>query len=314
MLRPVTHEEVYPLLPAYAAGALDLDASDAVRAHLAGGCGACLQHVFGRRVGVEPRALPAPAGEPTAGDPAPSSRPTADRPGRALAAAVVTLALALAAAVGWMVVELRARETAARAEVARTAERLAEAQAARVDLTGRLDALEREVAALRNAEAEAAHAATEAALRDDLDAAHTRIDALGQVLRRRERELERLRLGVDGGDPLRATIAAPGVELLPLRAVPPFQDARGHALWRPGAASVLLWAFDLPAPPAGGSYRVRVTLADGRALAPRPLGVDGRGQASAPVPLDGAGGSPQEIDVVLEPAGRPVLQWRRAAG
>jgi hypothetical protein len=309
MLQPVTHEEVYPLLPAYAAGALDLDASDAVRAHLAGGCGACLQHVFGRRVGLEPRALPAPAG-----DPAPSSRATADRPGRALAAAVVALALALAAAVGWMVVELRARETAARAEVARTAGRLAEAQAARVDLTGRLDALEREVAALRNAEAEAAHAATEAALRDDLDAAHTRIDALGQVLRRRERELERLRLGIDGGDPLRATIAAPGVELLPLRAVPPFQDARGHAVWRPGAASVLLWAFDLPLPPAGGFYRVRVTLADGRALAPRTLGVDGRGQASAPVPLEAAGASPQEIDVVLEPAGRPVLQWRRAAG
>src|SRR5690349_14897131 len=160
MLRPVTHEEVYPLLPAYAAGALELDASDAVRAHLAGGCGACLQQVFGRHGGVERRALPAPAVEPRAVDtPSPPRRPPAERSGRALAVAVVTLALALAAAVGWMTVELRGREIAARADAARTAQQLAEAQAARVDLVARLDALERDVDALRNAEAEAAHAA-----------------------------------------------------------------------------------------------------------------------------------------------------------
>src|SRR5881409_1696482 len=42
--------------------------------------------------------------------------------------AIVALSVALAAAVGWMIVELRARETAARGEVARVADRLDDAE------------------------------------------------------------------------------------------------------------------------------------------------------------------------------------------
>src|SRR5437899_2001015 len=99
----VTHEELRALLASYAAGALDCEASAAVRALLAEGCLACLDELFVHPVGL-PRAV-APQSPPDA-PPAPS------RGG--LVVGIVGLSLALAAAVGWMIVELRARETAAR--------------------------------------------------------------------------------------------------------------------------------------------------------------------------------------------------------
>src|SRR5438445_13040420 len=52
----VTHDELCALLPHYAAGLLDEDASCALRMHLADGCVACLDELFPRPVGL-PRAL-----------------------------------------------------------------------------------------------------------------------------------------------------------------------------------------------------------------------------------------------------------------
>ena len=48
----VTHEELRALLAPYAAGVLDDETSQAVRAHLAGGCLACLDELFAHPVGL----------------------------------------------------------------------------------------------------------------------------------------------------------------------------------------------------------------------------------------------------------------------
>src|SRR5436190_3906960 len=66
----VTHEELRALLAPYAAGALDDETSQAVRAHLAGGCLACLDELFGHPVGL-PRAVVPETPTPTP-PPAPS--------------------------------------------------------------------------------------------------------------------------------------------------------------------------------------------------------------------------------------------------
>jgi putative zinc finger protein len=297
----VTHEEVRALVPAYAAGALDEFASDAVRAHLATGCTVCLADVYARPVGLprsdnasHPIVVPAP-------------RPRF-RPG--LGTAVVALALALAAAVAWIVAELRGREAESRAETARTAERLTDVVASRANLTARLEALEREVAASAEA-ASRATAALRAAgdesarLRDEIAAAGARVDALRARVRRRDDEIARLRLGGVGRSG--EVLAAPGAELLPLHALAPFRDGRGHVLWSAAGDGGVAYLFGLPR----ASYRVRVLLDDGREVSGTPFGVDGDGTAVVPVPTDTSHVHPRAVEVVLDPAGRRVLGWDR---
>jgi hypothetical protein len=297
----VTHEEVRALVPAYAAGALDEFASEAVRAHLATGCAACLADVYARPVGL-------PRGDNASRSivvPAPRARYRAG-----LGTAVVVLALALAAAVAWIVAELRGREAESRAEAARTAERLTDVVASRANLTARLEALEREVAASAEA-ASRATAALRAAgdesarLRDELAAAGARVDALRARVRRRDDEIGRLRLGGVGRSG--EMLAAPGAELLPLHALAPFRDGRGHVLWSAAGDGGVAYLFGLPR----ANYRLRVLLDDGREVSGTPFGVDGDGTAVVAVPTDTSHVHPRAVEVVLEPAGRSVLGWER---
>jgi hypothetical protein len=300
----VTHEELRALLPAYAAGALDGFASDAVRAHLATGCAACLAEVYARPVGL-PRTN---AGSPPV-VPAPPP-PAVDRRG-GLVAAVVALALGLTAAVAWIIVELRGREASSRTETARIEERLAGVVAARADLAARVEALARDVAgaeATASRATEAARAARDesARLRDELAAAQARIDALRGGIHRRENELARLRLGANGRSG--SMLDTPGAELLPLRAIAPFRDGRGHVLWSPADGGVA-WVFGLP--PA--SYRVRVVLNDDRELLGPAFRVDTAGGAVVALPTDTTRLRPQAVEIVLDPAGRRILGWERRA-
>src|SRR5206468_1244201 len=81
----VTHGELRPLLAGYAAGTLDEAGSEAVRAHLADGCVACLRDVFDRPVGL-PRTPASPA--------APAPRPAPPRRGVRVLAVGIGVALA----------------------------------------------------------------------------------------------------------------------------------------------------------------------------------------------------------------------------
>jgi uncharacterized protein HemX len=146
----VTHEELRALLPAYAAGALDDEAFQVVRAHLVGGCALCLNDMFERPVGLPRSAFretPAPPAAPAAAPAVPATPPSRHA---GLVAAVVALALALAAAVCWMVIELRQRATAEHGEAAAAESRLAEAEVARVGLAVRVEALEHALAAAKD--------------------------------------------------------------------------------------------------------------------------------------------------------------------
>src|SRR5689334_13965647 len=176
--RAVTHEELHALLPEYAAGTLDVEASQAVRAHLAGGCLECLNDVFVRPVGLPRSAGPPPAPAPRAAPPEPRARR-----GRALEAAVVVLAVAVAAGVAWTIAELRGREAAYRAQATAAASQLAETDAVRRDLAARVPALERDAESARAEAARQAAAIRETAeasarVQNELDAAHERIETL----------------------------------------------------------------------------------------------------------------------------------------
>jgi hypothetical protein len=315
MLWVVTHDEVRPRLAAYAAGDLDAVAAEEIRAHLAGGCESCLQELFGRPVGL-PRAAPEPpAPPPVSADPEPVASDAPPR-ARGLVVAVVLLAAALATTVGWMVVELRARDAARRAEATRAARELIAAEHARAAAQARAAGLDRDVAELRDSLARAAQAPPppdDPGLREELDSARGRITALTQTLHRRERALQRS-IGDGSAEAMREAVEAPNVELLRLGPVAPFRDVRGHALWHPGAERVLLYAYGLPPLSDGGRYRVDVELADGRRLGGPTFPVNASGQVTVPVRVEPSGESPRALRVVLEPGGRPVLDWRRAGG
>ncbi|HJQ83518.1 MAG TPA: hypothetical protein VKA21_05545, partial [Candidatus Binatia bacterium] len=261
-----------------------------------------------REPGREPNGMP------------PATRATVIPPPsrRDLAAAVVALAVALGAVVTAMIVDLKGREAASRTAATRALTDLAHSEGARAGLAARLDALERDLGRLhdeasRQAEEARDRSQEDQRLRDELEATQGQVAALGESLRRREREIARLKVASDGTDMLRDLAAAPGLEILELQPVAPFRDIRGHALWRPGAGSVLLYAFALPPLPADGRYRLRLTLDDGRELRGPSFDVGTGGEARVPVRLDG-GVPPRTIEVLLEPAGRPVLTWHRATG
>jgi hypothetical protein len=316
----VTHEDLRALLPAYAAGALDTEVFESVRAHLASGCLLCLQEVYDRPVGLPRTAFreapePAPAQPPPEPTPPPPVAnppvPTVRHVG--LVAAVVVLGLALAACVTWMIVELQTRLASEQATAARATARLGEAETARAALTARIEALaqaadvahdaaSRETAAEREAHAEVAA---------ELEAAREQIATLTRTLKRREGDLERMRLGLDGRDTLHDLVATPGLDLLRLRPVAPFRDVRAHALWRPGARSLLVYAFGLPTLPTEATYRVRIAL-DQAQNAERTLTPTPKGEATAAITFDHPPTHIQDIQILLDPPGKQVLAWTPA--
>ena len=182
-------------------------------------------------------------------------------------------------------------------------------------LEARATALDRDISELREAAGRAAEAGRPGddagGLRDELDTARARIATLEQTLRRRERELQHLAVGTASGETLREAVEAPDVELLRLGAVAPFRDVRGHALWHPGAERILVYTYGLPALSDGARYRVDVELPDGRRLGGPSFPVGASGQATVPVRVEPSRDSPRAVRVVLEPGGRPVLDWRR---
>ena len=303
----VTHEELRALLASYAAGALDDERSAAVRTHLAGGCLACLDELFGHPVGLPRAVVP---DSPSPGRPSPGSQ-------LGLLVAVVGVSLAFAAAVGWMIVERGAGERVARRKAARVARRLAEAEIARARLATRLDAVEREAAAAREDASRQAEATREVAeertqLGEDLAAARERIATFSRALARRDAELARLRLGLDGQDALHQVAGTPGADLLHLHPVPPFHNARGHALWSPSTDTLVLYAFNLPSVATAQTYRTRLTVDQGREVTGPSLTVH-HNDATTVIHLD-ATARLEAIDVLLDPPTTPVLSWRRPGG
>jgi hypothetical protein len=303
MLAVVTHEELRALLPRYAAGELEAEGALAVREHLADGCLGCLNDVFRRPVGL-PLAPPFGAGPRR-------------RPARWRRAAAVVLLVALifgGAALVWSTVaDLRRREAAVRADMAAAERRLAQRAADVAALGVRVGVLEREVTAAREALAKGVDAGVEITrLQERLDAAALRIAQLVRNVRRRDAELDRLRLSVEEREAVRELLTTPGVEMLDLTAVPPFRRARGHVVWHPGQTNLVLYAFDLPPAPHGGTYRVRLgtdgtAAPDGFAFRP-----GARGEVALPLRLGAPGASLREVVVVREPGGQPVLAGRRA--
>ena len=295
----VTHEELRPLLADYAAGTLDEAGCEAVRRHLAGGCVACLRDVFDRPVGL-PRTPASP--------PAPAPRPAPRRRGLRVLALAVGLGLALAAPIAAL------RGTAARVSALETQ---------RGALSARVAALEHDVEAARReleaARAEAAelaravHATAEADAeqRRQLEAAEARAAGLARMLGARQREVRRLRTEADAHGTLAALLGAPGLEVLPLAAVAPFRDPRGHVLWHPTQDTVLLYASGLPLLPASSSYQVRLAFDEGREQAGPSFRPDGRGALALAIRLGRAAERLHAVRVLLEPAAEPVLAGAR---
>jgi len=249
----VTHEELRPLLAGYAAGTLDEAGCEAVRRHLAGGCVACLRDVFDRPVGCPgpPRARRRPRRGPP--------------PRRGLRVLAVGIGVALAALGVRAISDLRG-----------TAARVSALETQRGALSVRVAALEHDAEAARReleaARAEAAelaravHATAEADAEQgrQLETAETRVAGLARMLGARQREIRRLRTEADARGTLAALLGAPGLEVLPLAAVAPFRDVRGHVLWHPTQDTVLLCASGLPLLPAGSSYQVRLAFDEDR--------------------------------------------------
>jgi len=289
----VSHDALRLLISGYAAGELDDARAAAVRAHLASGCAECLAAMFGRPVGL-PRRRP----EPAPPSPAPATRRIVV--GTALLATAAAVALAVLAARA--VVELRRREATVREDAERAALQAADDHAA---LEARVRRLESELEGARaeaSAQADAARSARAENLRleDALRAADERPEApapapLPRVARR------------DGDPP---PPAATGVRVVPLHAVSPFHDPRGHVVWNPRADELTLYAFDLPPLPDGAGYRVLLHLEDGRVESGPVLEPGRDGAASRVVPVGGDGARLDTIDVVLEPSARPVLVGR----
>jgi hypothetical protein len=296
----VTHDRLRALLPRYAAGELDEDQAELVRAHMASGCATCLGDVFSRPVGLPPVAVPPPRSVP-----------------RRTWPAVLAGLLAAGVAAGgvWAIGDLRGREARRSAELGAAAARLEELRARQAEQANRITALGHE---LETAHAEAARqtqAAREAAERSatlarDMEAAETRIATLERGVRRRDREIDRLLGAVDAQSLLHELVASPAVDFVRLRPILPFRDVRGHVLWQYAQREGVLHAFALPSPAPGGSYRVQLVLRDGRRVPGATFTPDAAGNAVLPLRLFGARDVLREIEIVLDPGTQPVLAGR----
>ncbi|HZP42535.1 MAG TPA: zf-HC2 domain-containing protein [Candidatus Binatia bacterium] len=135
----MTHEELRRLLPAYAAGELDLADAALVQAHLSAGCLACLAEIFDRPIGAAARGRALPPAFP-APEPAPPRHETA-----MIGAATVAILACLAV---WAA---HGREVARARELSRATERLSALEAERAHLAERLAAATREITVARAA-------------------------------------------------------------------------------------------------------------------------------------------------------------------
>jgi hypothetical protein len=302
--RGVTHEEVRPLLPAYAAGTLPDELVDQVRAHLASGCLSCLGAVYDHPVGL-----------PRAGRPI--HQPPDRTPGRGILPLAILAGLAAVAAGGWGWNLWRLRTERAdhawtlaseRARLTAMAEERAELATRLTELEGQAGTARRRVdeAIGAHGDAEAERARLEGALAE----AQRRLDEAERDLARRDRRIGRLLAGVDGRQPLRKLLDAPGLELVRLEPAGVFRDVRGHVLWNPSAGTLAVYAYDLPRLPGDRAYRLRL-LVDGQVLRPEiPLSRDGSGLAVATVRLNGDPARLAEVQVVRDPGEEPVLAGR----
>jgi len=306
--RRVSHEELRALVPDYAAGDLDWGRATAVRAHLVSGCGECLTELFSRPVG-----LPRPA----LGD----GHPLVAKPGlarRIAAAAFVVVLLGLVGLTAWTIVELHRGEVESRRLLESLGRRVSETEKMRAGLAARAAALERDLAAARDEVAR--HAAEAAAgadaigrLRLELGTAQDRIEALGRSVRRRDVEIGRLMMRAGEQDALSELLASPRLDIIRLRPVAPFRDVRGHVLWQPGGAAIVVYAFGLPHLRGGGRYRVRLELdGDGSSDGPAFVATDGAVVLAVPMPSGSA--HLRGVEVVQDTSRDPILAGHTGDG
>jgi len=309
----VTHELLHDLLPRYAAGTLDDAGCDAVRMHLASGCATCLHELFEHPVGL-PRPPARDDGPPPA---APGPVPPASvRPRRWGWLVVGGLGLLLAALALWTVGKLRGREAAYREQASDVAAQVVDVETQRRALAARVAALDRDLEAARAEAARQAQAVRDTAEASaeqarQLEAAELRADELARALRGRQLEVNHLRSTTEAQGTLAALLAAPGLEVLRLSAVPPFRDAHGHVFWHPGGDTVLLYASGLPPLPVGRSYQVRLDLDDGRQEDGPSLVPDARGTLVLSVRLGTVAERLRSLSVLLQPGAEPVLAGAR---
>lgn len=297
--RRVTHEEVRPLLPAYAAGTLPDELVEQVRGHLASGCLSCLGAVYEHPVG-----LPRPRGP-------------IHEPSRQLLPIALVAGVAVVAGAGWAWTGWRLRTERADHAWALASERarLLALTEERAEIAGRLGALERDVGSSRRRVDEAvdAHGDAEserARLEGALAESQRRLEEAERDLARRDRRIGRLLAGVDARQPLRELLDAPGLQLVRLEPAGLFRDVRGHVLWNPSAGTLVVYAYDLPRLPGDRRYRLRL-LVDGSVLRPEiPLSRDGSGLAVATVRINGDPARLAEVQVVRDPGEEPVLAGR----
>jgi hypothetical protein len=265
--RAASHDEVAASLAAYAAGTLEAERLGAVQVHLASGCEICLTTLFDAPVG-KPRPLTVVAAAP---------------PARMSAWSIVAI-LGLVAAVALaavMVARERQLRTTSTAEILA---RVSEAARTEAELRDRLLVAK---AVLRN-QRRIADAEQEALARG-ADYAAQEAATLREELYRRRQHLARLEAELAGGRLANDVIAGEGLELRWLHPAGPFPEVRGHVLWRPVDGEMVVYAFGLPALPAGTAYEARVIVGQGRILSTRlRRRSDGRAFAYLALPKDGS--------------------------
>lgn len=332
----VEHDDIKSMLSTYAAGQLAADRSTLVREHLASGCVDCLRVLYSYPIGiprphpVEPEPgeewTPPPAAPATvtvssttpgvAAQVAPAP-PEPQRWGRTLLIGLIALlGLVLVPLAAWTISELRTREAMARGEATRLTARVRETETARAALATRIVALEGErdsarLDAARQLDASREAAETNAQLMQEIDVLQARVDVLLRDLQRREQEIDRLLIGADERSDLRELLATPGVEILHLKPMSPFQDVIGHVLFHPTRTAIVLYAFDLPPAPVGSTYRIRLGLdsaemENGPTFRPGP-----RGDVALPLRLRVDAAHLRDVEVVLDPPGESVLSGSR---
>lgn len=282
----MTHAELYARLPAYAAGELDPESTEAIRDHLAGGCDGCLREVFTLPREPVPRVAPPPP----------------RRRAPIVAGAAVALLAVLGAAAWWVA------DTRARAEERAAAERLAaELEALRGDQTALSGALARIERTLDRD--------------DEIDVAtRERADLIGRVAGMEDRVAGLARQGELLAElvatprvrqPVDELLTTPGARIHALVPAPPGRDGRGYAVWAPLRPVLFVHGFGLPPLPEGETYRVRVRIDDDTTVSVPKVALDGDGRLAAVVMLPEVENEEvTDVELVSDPGGRVVLTSR----
>lgn len=284
----MTHAELYARLPAYAAGELDPESTEAIRDHLAAGCDGCLREVF--TLPREPVLRPVPA---------------ARRPVGWIAAGIALVAVGAAAAGVWWARDARERRMGEQAAAARLASELEALRGDQSTLSGALARIERTLD------------------RDDEFAAATRerADLVGRVagmedrvagLARQGELLAELVAEPRARKPVDELLTTPGARvhaLLP--AGPGLDGGRGYAVWAPLRPILLVHGFGLPPLPEGETYRVRVRIDDDTTVSVPQVEPDAAGSLAAVVMLPEVENEEvTDVELVSDPEGRVVLTSR----